>query len=161
MGPWTSQEPPLVFTGLLINGVKGDRLLDDVPFIVDKPDGEYTFAVRVGFLMGGDISARDPNDARSYALLANPGTAPLGWVRFDCQTMRLDSFYCCPMYVSTHGIPCLALRKDAKTGRVERIGLAMVCDWERISDNGDIEELDQASVLPWLNSTARTTLELI
>lgn len=81
--PWTSQEPPLVFTGLLINGAKGDRLLDDVPFVLDKPDGEYTFAVRVGFLVGGGISARDPNDARSYALLANPGTAPLGWVRFD------------------------------------------------------------------------------
>ena len=159
--PWTSQEPPLVFTGLLINGAKGDRLLDDVPFVLDKPDGEYTFAVRVGFLVGGGISARDPNDARSYALLANPGTAPLGWVRFDRQTMRPDSFYCCPMYVSTHGIPCLALKKDAKTGRLERIGLAMVCDWERISENGDIEELDQASVLPWLNSTARATLELI
>jgi len=65
------------------------------------------------------------------------------------------------MYVSTHGIPCLALKKDAKTGRLERIGLAMVCDWERINENGDIEELDQAIVLPWLNSTARATLELI
>jgi len=153
--------PKLTFTGLLSAAVRGEQLPDDIPWR-DKGPGDYIFHLRIGHPLNGEDGGRpDPADRRSFALLTE-SSFTLGWVRFDSLSQP-DSFYCCPMYATAGAIPCLVLQRRASekhSPTYQRVGLAMVCGWERTTARGR-EELDRDGVASWLESSRRQTFELV
>ena len=102
-------EFPMLVSARLTEALRGEPLPDDIPWAAGTPAGNYAFAVSVGFYRSGDHTAwPDPADQRSFTLLT-PASQVIGWIRFDDMAHRPPSFACCPLYVSSAAVACLAL----------------------------------------------------